>query len=225
MLPVTPFDMTCLQPGDTLLFRPTKATWSPSTWIGAGFGGAIAMKTWHNIAHVEVYVGLSQESPFAVEERSAAVFGPVVGAGRVWYPKAPSTPFTDRASVASRDGRGVDVYPIRVSELAYVLRPPAGSFNLAPAWAWFLANAQGQGYDWLGLSRFVRTKVIATHTKMFCSAFWLRFYRAGGFHPFNARIDADSICPGEILDAPALETVWCDGQDDFGPGEVLGDGK
>jgi uncharacterized protein YycO len=173
------FPLDCLMPGDTMLFRPQPVAWThPTTWAGAFVGQAIAWKTWHNISHVEIYIG----------------------AGEV---------------VASRDGIGVNRYPVRSDLVAYVLRPPAGAFDLAAALAWFEAHAKGQGYDWLGLSRFYRTHIAQSTTKMFCSAFWLRFYRAGGFHPFHARIDADSICPGEILDAPLLSTVWCDGRVDF----------
>lgn len=114
-------------------------------------------------------------------------------------------------SYASRDGLGVDCYPLRLTELAYVLRPVPGvgeRLNLDAGIFWFFRYARGQKYDWWGLTRFVRTSITPSSTRMFCSAFWLRFYRACGFNPFNARIDADSIAPGQILDSPKLQQVW-----------------
>lgn len=167
-----PFVQTLLQPGDTLLYRPT--AFSVKRFSGWLFGRLIALKSWHNISHVEVYLG-------------------------------------DGQSVASRDGEGVNRYPWRNSELAYVLRP-CHSVDLVAGQTWF-NGVRGQGYDWMGLTRFVRTSIRPSQTKMFCSAFWLRFYRACAFNPFAARVDADSIAPGEILDCPNLVTVWTDGLD------------
>jgi len=66
-----------LRRGDCLLYRPK-----------GFFGWVIATKTWHPVAHVEVYAGNDH-------------------------------------SWASRDGLGVNLYPIRMTELAYVLRPTA----------------------------------------------------------------------------------------------------
>jgi hypothetical protein len=176
------FDPARLRPGDTLLYRPVAFSWRhPLGWL---FGRLIALKTWHNISHVEVFVGST---------------------GGV----------AEARSVASRDGQGVEAYPVRLTDLAYVLRPqPVAeeSFDLAAGLRWF-GTVRGQHYDWLGLTRFVRTSITPSRTRMFCSAFWLRFYRACGFNPFHARIDADAIAPGEILDSPKLEVVWDDGQD------------
>lgn len=189
---MTPLDPARLEPGDTLLYRPTGFSWRrPMGWV---FGKLIAAKTWHNISHVEVYAGNAWWQPTA----------------------AHGAPFSGRASFASRDGLGVDVYPLRLSELAYVLRPPARGVDLMAANRWFL-TVQGQGYDWVGLTRFVRTSITQSPTKMFCSAFWLRLYRAGGFNPFSAHVDADSIAPGEILNAPGLTVIWTDGLDDKEP--------
>lgn len=167
-----PFDQTILQPGDTILYRPT--AFSLEKFGGWLFGRLIALKSWHNISHVEVYVGGGE-------------------------------------SVASRDGEGVNRYLWRSTEIGYVLRP-GQPVDLVIGMRWF-NGVRGQGYDWLGLTRFVRTSIVSSQTKMFCSAFWLRFYRACAFNPFSAIVDADSIAPGEIIDCPNLEVIWTDGLD------------
>jgi hypothetical protein len=184
---MTMFDFKDAEPGDTLLYRPVAfSVRKPFGWL---FGALIALKTWHHISHVEVYAG-----------------------NGVWR-RHDGTTFTGRASFASRDGLGVGVYPVRDTELAYVLRPTRfNAVNMSAALRWFV-TVEGQGYDWLGLTRFVRTSIVPSTTKMFCSAFWLRFYRAAGFNPFSARVDADSIAPGEILNCANLDLVWTDGKD------------
>lgn len=174
-----PFDPTLLRPGDTMLYRPCGFSWrQPFGWI---FGKVIALKTWHSISHVEIFIGFNRG---------------------------------DHTSLASRDGLGVNGYPLRLTELAYVLRPVPGvaeSFDLAAGLRWF-DTVRGQRYDWWGLARFAGFHPSST-TRMFCSAFWLRFYRSCGFNPFSRRIDADSISPGQIPDCPKLDVVWDDGKD------------
>jgi hypothetical protein len=188
------FDPKLLEPGDTLLYRPV--AFSGQRVLAWLFGRLIALRTWRNISHVEIYAGngVWQQSP----RRN----------GVRWH-------LSGRASFASRDGKGVDIYPLRLSELAYVLRPmPAVGerLDMKRGDSWF-ALVQGQRYDWLGLTRFFRTSIKSSRSRMFCSAFWLRFYRACGFNPFAARVDADSIAPGDIVASPKLEIVWDDGQD------------
>ncbi len=75
-----------LQPGDCLLYRPKGV-----------FGFFIRVKTWHHIAHCEMYVGKGK-------------------------------------AAASREGKGVAIYPLRVSELAYVLRPDLNILDWAGFW-------------------------------------------------------------------------------------------
>lgn len=110
-------------------------------------------------------------------------------------------------SVASRDGLGVDIYPTRFAQLAYVLTPNQ-PFSLESSMDWF-ATVDGQGYDWLGLLRFAwRSRVVPTQREMnkqFCSEFTTRFYRKGGIDPFN-KADADSIAPFQFLLSPYFDT-------------------
>jgi hypothetical protein len=110
-------------------------------------------------------------------------------------------------SVASRDGKGVNTYNIRLTEVVYVLRPNE-PFNRMKAYDWFIDKANGQKYDWWGLLRFVWTKKVskAGDDKMFCSEFLTRFYRAGGLQVFNHE-DADAIAPFQFLHTEKLTQI------------------
>ena len=102
-------------------------------------------------------------------------------------------------SVASRDGLGVAIYPLRMAQLSHVLRPHA-PIDLHAAMRWF-ETVRGQKYDWLGLLRFAwRSKVVSDlkDNRQFCSELATRWYRAGGLDPFNGG-DADAIAPCQFL--------------------------
>lgn len=110
-------------------------------------------------------------------------------------------------SVASRDGIGVNRYPVRLEGLITVLRPKE-PFQIAQAMRWFW-GVQGQKYDWLGLLRFAwRSKVVPDNldNRMFCSEFATRFYRAGGLDPFNGG-DADAIAPFQFRLSPVFDVT------------------
>jgi hypothetical protein len=112
----------------------------------------------------------------------------------------------DGKSVASRDGIGVGEFPLRTTELAYVLRPNR-PFELKLAYDWFSRKARGQGYDWAGLLRFAwRAPVdkLRFNNKQFCSEFCARFYRAGGLDPFNGE-DADAVAPCTFKLSPVFD--------------------
>lgn len=114
-------------------------------------------------------------------------------------------------TVASRDGQGVNEYPISLDGLAYVLRP-ARRLDLQAAMAWF-QTVQGQGYDWLGLLAFFAAKWQGKENgKMFCSEFLVRWLRAGGLEPFTPITDADAVAPGEFLKSPLFLVIWKEGE-------------
>jgi hypothetical protein len=136
-----------LSPGDTLLYRPQGL-----------FGFFIAAKTWHKIAHVEVYDGQKQ-------------------------------------SLASRDGIGVGRYPVRLSQLAYVLRPRR-RLDLAAGRAWF-DTMNGKPYGWLDLVSFVGLPAIAPG--IVCSPFAAGFYRASGWNVFPVD-PIEKVAPFQFLD-------------------------
>lgn len=112
-------------------------------------------------------------------------------------------------SVASRDGKGVNLYPFRDTELIWILRPPINSFNLKLAYDWF-ETVKGQKYDWYGLLRFAwkaEHKNIGNNNKMFCSEFLARFYNRGGWDLFYGE-DCDAVPPCLFLRAGFTER-WC----------------
>ncbi len=104
-------------------------------------------------------------------------------------------------SFASRDGQGVDLYPLRLDGLRDVLRPVT-PFDLAQAAAWFAA-VRGQKYDWWGLFRFF-TIGRGKPDRMFCSELATRLYRHSGIEPFQPDEDADLVAPFEFLLSPAF---------------------
>ena len=139
-----------IRPGDALLY------WTPGV-----FSWVIAVKTWHKVAHIEVYAGSGM-------------------------------------SFASRNGQGVDLYPLRTDGLVRVLRSNQ-PFDLASAAAWF-QTVRGEKYDWWGLLRFF-TIGAGKPDRMFCSECATRVYRHGGIEPFQPDSDADIIAPGSYLDS------------------------
>lgn len=110
---------------------------------------------------------------------------------------------------ASRDGIGVRTFDARAAGLYAVLRPVV-PVNLEAAAA-FHATCTGQGYDWIGLLRFVR---IGKESKgrQFCSEYVTRLLRAGGVHAFGPGYDADLVSPGMFLSSPVLVPVWLAGR-------------
>ncbi len=149
-----------VRPGDCLLYGPRGL----AGWI-------IAIKTWHRIAHVEIYVG-------------------------------------DGRSVASRDGIGVDLYPLR--EDFTQVRRPTQPFDIVAALLWF-QTVRGQAYDWWGLVRFVTWGRVSTQEEapraQFCSELATRFYARGGFQPFGDE-DADAIAPAQFATTALLRLIY-----------------
>jgi hypothetical protein len=104
-------------------------------------------------------------------------------------------------SVAARDFKTSDYFPLREEGLVKVLRPkPQFEFKMSEALKWFDKNAKGTKYDIWGLLRFASWKNpfsflgVKDKDKNFCSELLTRLYRAGGLPVFN-REDADAIAP------------------------------
>lgn len=111
-------------------------------------------------------------------------------------------------SWASRDGQGVGLYPVRLSEVCTVRRPRLGDVPLdTNAMHDFADRCKGQRYDWLGLLRFY-TLGKQSDDKQFCSEYATRLYRAGGFEPFYKDTDADLVSPGMFLTVGAFTAVY-----------------
>ncbi len=93
---------------------------------------------------------------------------------------------------------GVHRYDLDLTNCTTVLRP-AGHYDLDAALTWFDAEAEGQGYDWIGLYlSFWAQTWGRQNDKMFCSELALRFDRAAGFEPFTPAFDADACAPGDF---------------------------
>ena len=127
---------------------------------------------------------------------------------KTWHKISHCEMYTGKGkSFASRDGIGVGLYPLRDTEIAYVLRP-TDALDWAGFWKWFY-TVNGQKYDWVGLLRFVYTKSGSTgnNNKMFCSEALTRAYRALGAKVFNEAEDADAIAPAAFLTSAGLTIV------------------
>lgn len=114
-------------------------------------------------------------------------------------------------SVASRNGKGVNFYSVRVNGLCLVLRPK-NPLNMPASMEWFHRFARGQKYDWMGLLCFTLAVRQGAQDRMFCSEFLTRWYRQGGFHPVAPWIDADHVAPAQFVQSPEFLRIWNDGK-------------
>lgn len=114
-------------------------------------------------------------------------------------------------SVASRNGVGVNQYPIRLDGLVCVRRPPAGALDMVKGMDWFNRIAKGQGYDFEGLLTFTSFVQRGETGKMFCSEFALNFDRACGYEPFNPSQLPECTSPRDYWICGSFDTVWKSG--------------
>ena len=110
-------------------------------------------------------------------------------------------------SVASRNGIGVNRYPLRIAGLVCVRRP-TGIVDMDSAMKWFQSDAIGQGYDFKGLLCFWLAVKQGSWKKQFCSEFALRWYRHARIHPLNPKVKADRTAPCEFWKTNEFETIW-----------------
>jgi hypothetical protein len=110
----------------------------------------------------------------------------------------------DLQSAASRDGKGVGLYPVRLSDLAYVLRPAVPFQPRAAMW-WFYKEANGLSYGWSDLLQFVGLNI--NGKGMVCSPFATEFLRAGAVPVFNKE-PALKIAPFQFLTSELLMEQW-----------------
>lgn len=114
-------------------------------------------------------------------------------------------------SMASRNGKGVNLYPYRADGLVCVRRP-LKPLDLESANHWFNAEARFQGYDWTGLLCFALAAKQGAEDRMFCSEFETRWYRHASLQPFDPDWDADRVPPSFFLVSPLFETIWIVGE-------------
>jgi hypothetical protein len=139
--------------------------------------------------------------------RPTGILGRII-AIKTWHPVAHvEIAVAPGKAVAARDLRGVNLYPTRWSELAYVVRPTA-PFDIKKAMEYF-DEVRGQPYDLFGLFRFFGKKGETTD-KQFCSEFATRFYRAGGLDPFPGE-PADLVPPFYFAGlTDGFQVIWND---------------
>jgi uncharacterized protein YycO len=105
----------------------------------------------------------------------------------------------NKHSVASRDGKGVAVYDVRMDRLAYVLRPTR-AIDVLAGWRWCIREL-GQPYGWLDLAQFFGFNVNAKG--IVCSPFATKFLRACGL-PVFGDVQAEKITPCDFILIPEL---------------------
>lgn len=98
-------------------------------------------------------------------------------------------------SWASRDGKGVNLYPLRETELAYVLRPTV-ALNLLGG-RQYATSMIGTPYGWLDLLAFIN--VSKDSKGIVCSPFATAFYRACGWSIFPTD-PVNKVAPFMFLD-------------------------
>lgn len=126
---------------------------------------------------------------------------------KTWSPVSHCEGLVSPTEVVAARQEGVRRYPFRRTHLYGVVRPE-GTFDLAAAMQWFVTEAEGQGYDWWGLANFINWRVGAPERKQFCSELLVRWFRAGGLHPFHDAYAPDKTSPGMFLSSPHFQTVW-----------------
>lgn len=109
-------------------------------------------------------------------------------------------------SLASRNGVGVNMYPLRINSLRYVLRP-LRPMNMLKGLEWFYNTARYQKYDFKGLMCFYLAVKHGSHDRMFCSEFATRFDRQSDYQPFHSAWDADKVAPGNYLMSPMFNWI------------------
>jgi hypothetical protein len=95
-------------------------------------------------------------------------------------------------AAASRSS-GVNLYPVTVERLRWVLRP-TGPWEASAARRWQM-GVNGQRYDTLGLLVFYLAKKAGAKDRMFCSEHTTRLARHAGHKPFADCFDADLVAP------------------------------
>jgi len=113
----------------------------------------------------------------------------------------------EQKSFASREGIGVDAFPLQVDGIVAVLRPKQ-PLDFSSADHWFETHARGHRNNWLGLFHFEFVRRRGKKNKMSCSEFATLYYRSAGLVPFTPWWPADRVPPTFFLVSPAFEIIW-----------------
>lgn len=118
-------------------------------------------------------------------------------------------------SAASRNGIGVNVYPLRLLGLKYVRRP-VETFNTEKAFT-FARQMSGTPYGWLDLTEFYGglpkwamrlLRKVFKKVGLICSQFGDLILRASDVQAFSEDYPAGKVSPRDFLVTAALKTIW-----------------
>lgn len=109
----------------------------------------------------------------------------------------------DGISAASRDGKGVNFYPIRTEQLVKVMRPKQQDLCFEAATE-YMASVVGQPYGWLDLLHFIGFTF--NGKGMICSTLATNVLRVLGVPLFNGE-PAESVAPFQFLLSESLSEV------------------
>jgi hypothetical protein len=122
----------------------------------------------------------------------------------------------DGMSYASRNGIGVNSYPVRMEQLIAVLRPISlTTLQLKALDHWFFLPYKdnpkygviGRPYGWLDLLEFACNTKFRTDGWI-CSEFVANAFFQMDYHPFSLSFDYGLIDPGDFFKSPALHWIW-----------------
>lgn len=150
---------------------------------------------------------------FSIQPGDCLVYSPssVMGkliARKSWFPYSHVEVAVDSNQAIGARQTGVDYYPLRLSELAVVMRPDYSKFILEDGLEWFNLHARGIPYDYWGLFRFYMFGKPSLD-KMFCSEMATGFYRNAGMIDLFHNVESDLVPPGWFVTlADGFKEVW-----------------
>jgi hypothetical protein len=109
-------------------------------------------------------------------------------------------------TVASRDGKGVDEYELRDTDVARVLRPTVPC-DMAAALRYF-RTVQGEKYDFKAILCFLFLSRSGEGNRQICSEFAANFYRHGRLTAFSQHWPADRTAPADFVKSPAFTEIY-----------------
>ena len=113
----------------------------------------------------------------------------------------------DGRSVASRDGVGTGIYPVRLSQLELVCRPKQQPVDVSRGLAW-LKQIGHRPYGWLDLLWFFDYPIPKWMSSgIVCSPFADEFLMACDVDLFNTREEPQRIAPYEFSVTPLVDAL------------------
>jgi len=142
------------------------------------------------------------------------IFG-LITAFKTWSPAVHVEKYEgNNLSLASRNGIGVNRYPLRLEQLCAVLRPKQ-AIDMEAVRKWFEVphsplyldgGVRHRPYGWLDLLRFYGLRIPTEG--WICSQFAALADRAGGLASFAREYYAGTIDPGDFFVSPAYDWAW-----------------